>query len=61
MARIDIKEEQFEETRKELALAGIILYKRKHRKGGYVCRASKNLQKMFRQYEKVFDHDSHCD
>ena len=61
MARIDIKEEQFEETRRELAQAGIILYHRKHRKGGFVCRASKNLQKMFNNYETILNHDSHCD
>lgn len=44
MARVEIKPENFEEARKELAAIGIILYNRKHRKGGYVCRASKPLR-----------------
>jgi len=43
MARVIIKED-FEKARKELASVGIILYNRKHRKGGYVCRASKELR-----------------
>ena len=47
MARIDIKEEDFEKARKELAKRGIILYNKKHRKGGYICRASKSLKKSF--------------
>ena len=47
MARIDIKEEDFEKARKELAKRGIILYNRKHRKGGYICRASKKLRELF--------------
>ena len=44
MARIEVKPEEFEQARKELASIGIILYNRKHRKGGYVCRASKSLR-----------------
>ena len=47
MARVMIEEGKFEEARKELAKRGIILYNRKHRKGGYVCRASKELKARF--------------
>ena len=46
MARVLIKEEEFEEAREKLALIGVILYRKKHKKGGYVCRASKKLKEM---------------
>lgn len=44
MARIEIGTKNFEEARKELASIGIILYRKEHRKGGYVCRANKALR-----------------
>ena len=44
MARVMIEEGKFEEARKLLAQSGIILYRREHRKGGYICRASKKLK-----------------
>ena len=44
MAHVDINESEFEEARERLAKQGIILYRKKHRKGGYVCRASKKLK-----------------
>ena len=47
MARVVINEEDFEEARVRLALIGVILYKKKHRKGGYVCRASKKLRMTY--------------
>ena len=43
MARIDIDEKDFAEAKAALAEAGIILYNRKHRKGGYICRASRGF------------------
>ena len=46
MARVLIKEEEFEEAREKLAQIGVILYRKKHKKGGYVCRASKKLKEM---------------
>ena len=44
MAHVDINESEFEEARERLAQQGIILYRKKHRKGGYVCRASRKLK-----------------
>lgn len=44
MARIEIGTKNFEEARKELASIGIILYRKEHRKGGYICRASRTLR-----------------
>ena len=44
MARVEINPENFEQARKDLASIGIILYNRRHRKGGYVCRANKSLR-----------------
>lgn len=49
MARVEIQPENFEQARKELASIGIILYNRKHRKGGYVCRASKALRESLEE------------
>ena len=44
MARVIIDEKNFESAREQLASIGIILYNKKHRKGGYVCRANKALR-----------------
>ena len=45
MARVDIREGvSWEQARDELAAKGIILTHRMHRKGGYVCKASKALR-----------------
>ncbi len=52
MARVLIKEEEFEEAREKLALIGVILYRKKHRKGGYVCRASKKLKEKLMENER---------
>jgi len=49
MARIIIEEKDFEAARKELASIGIILYRREHRKGGYVCRAGRRLRESLRE------------
>ena len=51
MARVVIKEEEFEEAREKLAQIGVILYRKKHKKGGYVCRASKKLKEMLENEE----------
>ena len=51
MARAIIDEKNLEAARKQLASIGIILYNKKHRKGGYVCRANKALREsMDRMY-----------
>ena len=56
MARIDIKEEDFAKTKAALAEAGIILYNRRHRKGGYICRASGRLaMKLLGTTHPLFD------
>ena len=56
MARIDIKAEDFAKTKAALAEAGIILYNRKHRKGGYICRASGGLaMKLLGTTHPLFD------
>jgi len=57
MARVIIKED-FEKARKELASVGIILYNRKHRKGGYVCRASKELRERLRSWVNIERYES---
>ncbi len=44
MARVIIDENHFDEAREKLASIGIILYRRKHSKGGYVCRASRTMR-----------------
>jgi len=52
MARAVIKKgTSFEEARRLLASIGIVLTSRPHRKGGYVCKASKQLREQLMHYE----------
>ena len=53
MARVDIHPKDFEQARIELASIGIILYRREHRKGGYVCRASKTLRESLARVQAL--------
>ena len=55
MARIIIEESNFEEARAELAAVGIILYKRPHRKGGYVCRAGRGMLRAARENSIIYE------
>ena len=52
MARIELKEGMtWEKTQAKLAAEGIILTHRQHRKGGYVCYASKKLRIKMKMYQ----------
>ena len=53
MAHIEINDKiDFETARRVLADGGIILYNKKHRKGGYVCRASKKLREQLERMDE---------
>ena len=47
MARMELDGRSWEEARAEAEQAGIVLTKRKHKKGGCVCYANKELRKLF--------------
>ena len=47
MAHMELNGRSWESARIEAAQMGIVLTKRKHKKGGYVCYASKKLRKKY--------------